>query len=391
MKTVKCPHCKKEIELGEVAAAQAESLAAQKIKNIKIESDKKIKVLEKEKQDARKDAKEEAKKELEVKFKKDQKQKDEKIKSLEKEKQDARKEAKKEAKEEAKKELEKEKQDIRKDAKEEAKKELESKTAEINAKAENKIRKNNEIKEQEKNALKIQNERMRKDLEKMKQRAEQGSSADQGASQHNLLGDNLKEMFDETEDEIRPYGTGEPGADWIQKIKKDDEVIGIILYESKKTQKFSKDWYGKLQDDMKVAKADVGIIFSTALPKDFDKKKGYIEKGNIYVCNYDLDKLKILAAFNRKLLIGLNALNINRDAENKISALEFLNKPEMKNLLGQLQSKLSGYSDIVVKGEKFTRDLKKNYLEFDGLFDELFILIQDFGLKREEKKNKITK
>ena len=354
MKTVKCPHCKKEIELGEVAEAQAETLAAQKIKSIKIESDKKIKALEKEKQDARK-------------------------------------EAKKEAKEEAKKELEKEKQDIRKDAKEEAKKELESKTAEINAKAENKIRKNNEIKEQEKNALKIQNERMRKDLEKMKQRAEQGSSADQGASQHNLLGDNLKEMFDETEDEIRPYGTGEPGADWIQKIKKDDEVIGIILYESKKTQKFSKDWYGKLQDDMKVAKADVGIIFSTALPKDFDKKKGYIEKGNIYVCNYDLDKLKILAAFNRKLLIGLNALNINRDAENKISALEFLNKPEMKNLLGQLQSKLSGYSDIVVKGEKFTRDLKKNYLEFDGLFDELFILIQDFGLKREEKKNKITK
>ena len=30
------------------------------------------------------------------------------------------------------------------------------------------------------------------------------------------------------------------------------------------------------------------------------------------------------------------------------------------------------------KGEKFTRDLKKNYLEFDGLFDELFILIQEF-------------
>ena len=232
---------------------------------------------------------------------------------------------------------------------------------------------------------------MRKDLEKMKQRAEQGSSADQGASQHNVLGDNLKEMFNETEDEIRPYGTGEPGADWIQKIKKDSEVIGIILYESKKTQKFSKDWYGKLQDDMKVAKADIGIIFSTALPKDFDKKKGYIDKGNIYVCNYDLDKLKILAAFQRKLLLGLNSLNINRDAENKISALEFLNKPEMKNLLGQLQSKLSGYSDIVVKGEKFTRDLKKNYLEFDGLFDELFILIQDFGFKREEKKNKNTK
>ena len=376
MKTVKCPHCKKEIELGEVAAAQAEALAAQKIKNYKTESDKKIKALEKEKQNARRDAKEEAKKELEIKFNKNQKQKDEKIKALEKEKQNARKDAK----EEAKKELEKENKDFK-----------ESLTAELNAKAENKIRKNDEKKDQEIKFLILKNERMKKDMEKAKQRAEQGSSADQGASQHNLLGDNLKEMFGETEDEIRSTETGEPGADWIQRIKKDGEVIGKILYESKKTQKFSKDWYGKLQDDMKSAKADIGIIFSTAIPKDFDKKKGYLEKGNIYVCDYDLDKLKILSAFSRKILIGLNSINKNEDKENKISALEFLNKPEMKNLLGSLQKKLSGYGDIVIKGEKFTRDLKKNYLEFDGLFDELFILIQDFGLKREKEKNKITK
>ena len=339
MKTVKCPHCKKEIELGEVAAAQAETLAAQKIREHKTESDKKIKALEKEKQDARKDAKEEAKKELE-----------------------------------------KENKDFK-----------ESLTAELNAKAENKIRKSDEKKDQEIKFKDLKIERMKKDMEKMKQRAEQGSSADQGASQHNLLGDNLKEMFGETEDEIRSTETGEPGADWIQIIKKDGEVIGKILYESKKTQKFSKDWYGKLQDDMKSARADIGIIFSTAIPKDFDKKKGYLEKGNIYVCDYDLDKLKILSAFSRKILIGLNSINKNEDKENKISALEFLNKPEMKNLLGSLQKKLSGYGDIVIKGEKFTRDLKKNYLEFDGLFDELFILIQDFGLKREKEKNKITK
>ena len=43
MKTVKCPHCKKEIELGEVAAAQAESLAAQKLKTLKLKVIKKLK------------------------------------------------------------------------------------------------------------------------------------------------------------------------------------------------------------------------------------------------------------------------------------------------------------------------------------------------------------
>ena len=69
----------------------------------------------------------------------------------------------------------------------------------------------------------------------------------------------------------------------------------------------------------------------------FDKKKGYIDKGNIYVCNYDLDKLKILAAFQRKLLIGLNALNINRGTENKISALEFLVCSILFNFIGRIK------------------------------------------------------
>ena len=63
-------------------------------------------------------------------------------------------------------------------------------------------------------------ERMKKDMEKMQRVAEQGSSADQGASQHNLLGDNLKEMFGETEDEIRSTETGEPGQTGSKKIQK---------------------------------------------------------------------------------------------------------------------------------------------------------------------------
>ena len=60
----------------------------------------------------------------------------------------------------------------------------------------------------------------------------------------------------------------------------------------------------------------------------------------------------------------------------------------MKNLLGSLQKKLSGYGDIVIRGEKFTRDLdeKRIILSSTDYLMNIFILIQDFGLKNNKRK-----
>ena len=400
METVKCPHCKKEIELSEVTEEHAKNLAAQKINEYK---DTHKQSLQKEKEKGKK----EAEQELKDKFIKDQKAKDQKIKELEKDKENNKKaierageKAKKEAEQELKdkfikdqkakdqkiKELEKDKENNKK-AIEKAR---ESATAIANAKAENKALKDREKDAQEKAALKIKLERVTKDLQRVKQRSEQGLTADQGAAQHNLLGDNLKKIFSEYQDEIKPYETGEAGADWLHIIKDKGTVIGKILYESKQTQRFAQDWYGKLQGDLNDAKADVGIIFTTAVPKEFDSKKGFIEKGNIFVCNFNFEKLKILALFQRKLLLLLNSINKNNE-DNKISALEFLNSPDVKNLLGTFHNKMTSYEDIVGRHEKLNRDIRKNYLDLDGLFDELFQFTAEFGIKRPDKKNKIQK
>ena len=397
METVKCPHCKKEIELSEVTKEHAKNLAAQEVNKLK---DFHKQSLQKEKEKGKK----EAEQALKDKFIKDQKAKDQKIKLLEKNKKNNKKAIEK-ASEKAKKEAEQELKDkFIKDqkAKDQKIKELEknnkkaieeareSATAIANARAENKALKDKEKAAQENNALKIKLERVTKDLQRAKQRSEQGLTADQGAAQHNLLGDNLKQMFSEYQDEIIPYETGEAGADWLHIIKDKGTVIGKILYESKQTQKFAQGWYGKLQGDMNDAKADVGIIFTTAVPKEFDSKKGFIEKGNIFVCNFNFEKLKILALFQRKLLLLLNSINKNNE-DNKVSALEFLNSPDVKNLLGTFHNKMTSYEDIVGRHEKLKRYIRKNYLDFDGLFYELFQFTAEFGIKRPEKKNKIQK
>ena len=58
MQKVKCPHCKKNIELSEVAKEQAKHLAAQEIKDAKKEAEKKAnenaqKILDRERKQAR--------------------------------------------------------------------------------------------------------------------------------------------------------------------------------------------------------------------------------------------------------------------------------------------------------------------------------------------------
>ena len=237
MQKVKCPHCKKNIELSEVAKEQAKHLAAQEIKQLKAQNqDDKIKF----------------KKDLEGKYAKDREKDAETIKELkasrktdlEKAQRDAEKKLKKDFEDKYAKDREKD-AEIIKELKASRKQDAESIAAVERANAERKINKEKAAGEQREAELKLKLERVQKDLKKATQKSEQGLTADQGATQHNFLGNLLKELFTDTEDEIIPYETGEPGADWLHKIKEDGLEIGRILYESKKTQ-CKNNRYGKL-------------------------------------------------------------------------------------------------------------------------------------------------
>ena len=339
MQKVKCPHCKKNIELSEVAKEQAKHLAAQEVKQLKAKNDADIK---------------KAKKDLESKYAKDREKDAEIIKGL----------------------------------KASRKQDAESIAAVERANAQKLIDKEKAAGDQREAELKLKLERVQKDLKKATQKSEQGLTADQGATQHNFLGNLLKELFADTEDEITAYETGEPGADWLHKVKKDGLEIGRILYESKKTKRFEQKWYGKLQTDMTDANADIGIIFTTAVPREFNIKQGFIEKGNQFVCNFDPDKLKILAKSQRKILTILNLYNKDKKQDNKKSALEFLNSPEMQNILGLVQNKMFSYGDNVGKLKKLSIDMENNYQDIDGIFENFFEMTKEFGLKKIERKKK---
>jgi hypothetical protein len=94
---------------------------------------------------------------------------------------------------------------------------------------------------------------LKEQIEIMKRKAEQGSQQQQGEVLELSLEDELSRAF--------PF-------DDISEVK---NVCGTILWETKTAQDWSSKWVSKLKEDMISAKADIGLLCSTVLPKGTDK------------------------------------------------------------------------------------------------------------------------
>ncbi|WP_235938349.1 DUF2130 domain-containing protein [Chitinophaga solisilvae] len=167
---------------------------------------------------------------------------------------------------------------------------LQKKLLEARSELSEKIRKE----EAERNSLKETEHQMRlRELEKqledqrrlaeeMKRRAEQGSSQLHGEIQELVLEEMLRSTF--PFDEVTPVGKGIRGADCIQLIRNSvGQECGRIIYESKRTKEFVRDWVEKLKADMRSQGVDVAILVTQTMPKDMER---FGEKEGIWICTF---------------------------------------------------------------------------------------------------------
>lgn len=110
---------------------------------------------------------------------------------------------------------------------------------------------------------------MQKQIEDLKRRAEQGSQQMQGEVQELELETLLRTKF--PRDIIDPVPKGEFGGDALQRvIGPIGQICGTILWESKRTKNWSDGWLAKLRDDQRVAKAEIAVLVTRALPKEVE-------------------------------------------------------------------------------------------------------------------------
>jgi hypothetical protein len=178
---------------------------------------------------------------------------------------------------------------------------------------------------------------MAKQIEDLKRKAEQGSQQLQGEVLEVELENLLRAKF--PFDSIEPVPKGEFGGDLVQRVAGlSGAPCGTILWETKRTKGWAKDWIPKLREDQRRAKADVSIIVSTTLPKDvqtFDLVDG------VWVTDF---RCAVPVAFAlRQFLVDVSAARIAGEGQQSKMELiyEYLTGPHFRRRVGAIVEKFT--------------------------------------------------
>lgn len=164
--------------------------------------------------------------------------------------------------------------------------------------------------------LEKQLEDQRRLVEEMRRKAEQGSMQLQGEVQELALEEMLRSTF--PFDAVSEVGKGVRGADCIQTVRNQfGQECGKIIYESKRTKDFSREWIEKLKADMRGQGADVAILVTQAMPRDMER---FGERDGVWVCTFS--DVKSLAYVLRDAI--MKVYHSARSQENKGDKMHLL-------------------------------------------------------------------
>lgn len=143
--------------------------------------------------------------------------------------------------------------------------------------------------------------------EEMKRKAEQGSMQLQGEVQELAIEFHLANAF--PKDEVIEISKGVRGADCVHVVNDDfGNECGRILYESKRTKFFNKEWIAKMKEDMRLQQTRVGVIVTEAMPSELTRF-GPID--GVWVCSFA--EFKSVSLLMRHTLIQIGEVVAAQD------------------------------------------------------------------------------
>lgn len=239
--------------------------------------------------------------------------------------------------------------------------------------------------------LELRLEGVKKELNDAKRKAEQGSMQIQGEAAELMIEEYLKQEF--LSDEVKEISKGLNGADCLHIIKDNfGNVCGSILYESKRTKEFNKEWLDKLKLDSINVKSDIAVLITKTMPKNKDKTH-YLE--GLLICNFY--EFKSIACVLREAIINhhklKNALQ-NKDEKNHL-LYEYLNSKEFntqitlilktyQTMKEELESEMRAMQNIWKKRAKAIDKLSFNSTAIVSSLNAIFSDLQGENLIGED-------
>lgn len=199
-------------------------------------------------------------------------------------------------------------------------------------------------------------EQMKKSVDELKRRAEQGSMQIQGDVQEDDLRDMLRVEF--PTDAIADVPTGIRGADIIQTVHNTfGQKSGVILWESKNTKAWTEGWIAKLKDDQANLGADISILVSQTLPEGVEQ---YEFRNGVWVVGYPFVQSLVRLLRFHLLEVGTVKTSLQGKDEKMNMLYEYLSSPQFKNRIENIVDAFSSMkSDLDAEKRAFQKHWNK--------------------------------
>ncbi|MCX2683365.1 DUF2130 domain-containing protein [Campylobacter sp. MIT 21-1685] len=215
--------------------------------------------------------------------------------------------------------------------------------------------------------LQLQFHNVCKELEKAKEKADQVSQQLQGEIGELIIEEYLKKEF--VSDLVQEVPKGTKGADCLHSVYNSFGVLcGNILYESKRTKEFKKEWIEKLKLDLLHSRCDMAVLVTKTMPRDNEKTHF---KDGILVCNFK--DFKNVVYVLREMMFAIykvQSASYNKEQKNHI-LYEYLNSQEFsiqmslllntyKTMREELEAEMRAVQNIWKKRQKQLESLSSS-------------------------------
>ncbi|MCG8448755.1 MAG: DUF2130 domain-containing protein [Pirellulales bacterium] len=239
----------------------------------------------------------------------------------------------------------------------------------------------------------LKNKGLLKQIEELKQKAEQGSQQIQGEVLEIALEEMLASEF--PSDVVEPVAKGVKGADVLHHVfDQHGRECGVILWESKRTKRWDNKWLNKIVDDQQDAKATCACVVSTVVPDSIE----YLgEINGVWVANWSCARSAAVAL--RRVI--LESAQFRRAADGQQSKKEmvynYLAGPEFRNRVQgiaaafiQLQQDLDAEKRAFqTRWNKREKQIERALMSTTGLYGDLQGIIGN-GLQEIEEMDQLA-
>ena len=234
---------------------------------------------------------------------------------------------------------------------------------------------------------KLMIESLRKQIDDLQRKAEQGSQQLQGEAQEIVLENLLLSLF--PGDIVEGVGKGVRGADVIQRvIDSNGRECGAILWESKRTKNWSDQWLSKAIDDQQAARTTCACIISSVIPASIQH---FGELNGVWVASWSC--ARSIATVLRRVLMETHQARMASEGQQckKEQVYNYLSGPEFRNRIrGLVEPYIEMQADLEAEKRAFNTRWNKRQKQLDralasttGLYGDLQGIIGS-GLKEIE-------